>query len=1077
MPVSLGNVVNVSSPTGGATTSYNGSTNIVTTTNNEVIVVMFSEWGNPMGGVTSMQLDGVAMTLRVPQVNSSGASLPIMWVYDAVAATPGTHTVAYNCPNCSYNIFILNIFAIRGATTVGATTTFQGVGGGTGALSVTASGFVIIQACDLTGAIPTVPTCSPTETLTGAGISGHSGNQQDYATFYFLPATTRTDTLTAVGGAYRTITAVNYPLGTITWQPTATQSLVLTPAGNPTTGFWYPPGDVSIVAATTSTPWGGVVPCDQELVASVLPLTPFVSRAAMPPGDVSIVTTVSGSPTYVQLFPGAGFEVRIFDVAHPNNLLAYVPNPVSVQFEDTLSDVGAGQVTIETEDVPPSVFQKDNIWRISWDGVERFAFVAEQVQEENVNVSETHVRTAAGRGLACWLEKAKVYPVVMDQPSTPRQFNNNAWSGSTAAGIWQWLMLEAQNRGTATQVTWYNGWNKTKDSSGLAWTDVHNMDVAIGTDMLSMLGNLAKAVPFDWHMDPRFGFAIYQHMGVDRHGQIRIAPSGTLLTSTNLSDSSQLWTEFLVQDSNDACSVQNDATAINTYGRREQFANASSVVDATGRHDYAYQLLQQYKNMPIQRTATVAADIVGVQPYVNYQLGDIISVEVTSQVPFPGPDDIIVKARVVGIAMSVGDVSSGTTTSGATSTSSGAPVASSPTSGSSPATVHAEITLDFMFGQTLTPFDSSPSAPLGAGLVTIFADNGGSPLSITTSVIIPIALQVIANAPTYVTVDTYLRGQASTALTIQADVWINGNLIRSMKQVMTAGENTWSPTFVISSLPQGTNNCQLRLSVSTGTFAVAAYDLQHWYTGYNLQGGIVSGSTAINVVDTILAPWANTVASATPILAVQTPQGAVKVDSIAAPWANAVAATIPPSLVERIYSPIIAVGADDGSVNTTSSTWANNATTLEVGNDGTFVWGIWVRFVMPAAIPVGATISHAWLNLWSDQADAGPLAIIYGEKASAPTAPTTYADYTTRVRTTASALWNPVPSGAGVQQQSVDISAIIQELSTAYAPFTVIQLFVQDNSSPSNRKMIARSKENTNNQPPQLIVRWTGGTP
>jgi len=50
-------------------------------------------------------------------------------------------------------------------------------------------------------------------------------------------------------------------------------------------------------------------------------------------------------------------------------------------------------------------------------------------------------------------------------------------------------------------------------------------------------------------------------------------------------------------------------------------------------------------------------------------------------------------------------------------------------------------------------------------------------------------------------------------------------------------------------------------------------------------------------------------------------------------------------------------------------------------------------------------------------------------------------------------------------------------LSTAYAPFTVIQLFVQDNSSPSNRKMIARSKENTNNQPPQLIVRWTGGTP
>jgi len=750
----------------------------------------------------------------------------------------------------------------------------------------------------------------------------------------------------------------------------------------------------------------------------------------------------------VTLTPGSGFEVRVFDVANPNTLLAYIPNPVSVQFEDVLNDVGSGQVVVETEDVPWTIFDKDNIWRINWDGIERFAFLGEQVEEQYINDTETHVRTVAGRGLGAWLEKVKVYPVVMDQPDTPRNFNNNPLSGNTAAGIWKWLLLEAQNRGTATQVTFVNGWDATKDSEGVNWTDVHNMQVPIGPNLLDLLGQLSTAVPFDWHMASRFDLALALSYGANLYDKVRIAPSGSLLTSTTTTDSKDLWTVFLVQDSNNACSDQVDSTAITTYGRREQFASSDTVVDSTGRHDYAYQLLQQYKVLPKQRAATIAGDILGSQPYVDFNLGDIISVEVTTQVPFPGPDDIIVKARVVGIAMSAGG-------------------------NDQFPTVHAEVTLDFMFGKTLEPFNSSPASSTGSQFQIVYADIGNVTRTINTNIQLMINLLVHADSPTWVQVATYLRGQASVAQTMEADIVINGNLIRVLKQLLQAGEVTWTPEFVIPSLPEGDNTCQLRMKVDTGTFAIAPFDLQHWYEGYSLAGGIPQGDTSISVVDSF--PYTQVLSDHTPTsVATQTPTGSAlrtRTDTIT-PYHTLT--DVDPTLAYPGYVLTPGAGANDGSSNS-SPTFSNSSTTLEAGNDGGVIWGSYMRFVIPApGMPVaGTSIVYARLVLMGDAADNNANLIIHAERAASPTAPTSTADYNGRTRTTAGVTWAPGAVASGTAFTSIDFSSVNQELVNAYGnSITAIQIFVDDNTGPLNGKARWRSQENAANNPPQLVVRW-----
>jgi hypothetical protein len=771
---------------------------------------------------------------------------------------------------------------------------------------------------------------------------------------------------------------------------------------------------------TTYTPAGGL-----GVAASVVgqPRHTIPSTS----GAVAVVANTVGAPNYVQLLTGTGYEVRVYDVTNPNTtLLAVVPNPETVQFEDTISDVGSGQVTIATNDMPAAVWQKDHIWKIYWEGVLRFAFIAEQIEDESIADDEIRHRTIAGRGVGQWVDKMKVYPTAFPAGAVQRPFTN-----VTYASIYRTLLNEAHARGTATFVT-PSAWTAANDSEGAPWTDTNQIQVAVGTSMLDLLTQFSQALPFDWHVDAQFGLALALQMGQDKSASIRVQPVGSVIEATVTTDTTNLWDEVLIQDSNNQFSVQSDATAIAAWNRREQFASSQTVSGVTGRADLGLSLLNQWKVPAIQRLVQVDTSTPGRKPFVDYGLGDFISVEFT--------DGSVLTSRVIAIAMA----------------------------GGTDVVEIAQVTLDFDIGKKPDAGTTTETSLAYTGPVTIFADNGANALTIGTSVTPAIAMQLVAGQPTLLSCDTYIRGQASAVQTMTATVYIDGNPIRTMQQIFSAGQQTWAPTFVIPSIDAGTHSVQLRLSVDTGTFSIAAFDLQHWYTGNGLQGGVLGGNTLIEVVDTLaILSYPTVTTHATDV--VQTPVGIRRTDSIS----GYVGVTDIAAALWSGYFEVVANVGDDGATSSTPF-FTNNATAIEAGNDGGNIWGFFVRFVIPApGIPSGVTIRRAFFTGMPTETDSGLTAIIHAERAAGPAAPTSRADFLARTRTTASVAWNINPT-VNVSVQSPSLTAIIQELVTNYGgSITAIQLFVEDNGSPLNGKMLIQSLNHASPVPAALTVMYS----
>lgn len=425
-------------------------------------------------------------------------------------------------------------------------------------------------------------------------------------------------------------------------------------------------GVVSIVGT------GGIV---FNGTGSVQPPTPF--------GDVNVAVTVAGDPTADRLLVGAGFEVRVYDVLHPNNLLAVIPRPETVLFEDTLSDVGSGQITVATSDVPASVFGKDHIWRVFWEGLERFAFFAEQIQDDQVQDDEVRRWTIAGRGAGQWLDKMQTYPSSLSSTSNVRSFTS-----VSMASVLQTLLTEAHGRGTGTFIT-QDGWNSGSDSEGVSWTDTQTLGLGVGTSLLTLTQQFGQSVTFDWHMTSRFRLTLAKQLGQDKSSYIRIQPVGSIETEQVVADMTALWDVVLVQDSAGHYTETVDSTAVTTWGRRELAAS-----NTDGRAGFGQQLVNSYNHQAVQRTVQMSASTPGRKPFVDFGLGDFISCEFV--------DGTVLKCRVIAIAMSSG-YSEGE---------------------------ECEVTLDFGLG-TRVPFQSiGPDSGLGdggfggGGITMITSDDG-----------------------------------------------------------------------------------------------------------------------------------------------------------------------------------------------------------------------------------------------------------------------------------------------------------------------------------------------------------------
>lgn len=128
----------------------------------------------------------------------------------------------------------------------------------------------------------------------------------------------------------------------------------------------------------------------------------------------------SASPT-----PGSGWEVRVLSYKDYSTVLALLPPKMinSFQFVKQLSDLGSGSVTLNLDDPwwnlatltdgnPTSeILSFECLWQFLHDGVVRFEYLGETVQEQLVDPSEQRLVTITGPGGMATLKWAMAAPM------------------------------------------------------------------------------------------------------------------------------------------------------------------------------------------------------------------------------------------------------------------------------------------------------------------------------------------------------------------------------------------------------------------------------------------------------------------------------------------------------------------------------------------------------------------------------------------------------------------------------------------------------------------------------------------
>lgn len=413
-------------------------------------------------------------------------------------------------------------------------------------------------------------------------------------------------------------------------------------------------------------------------------------------------------------------QVYVYDPTSPfTNPLTLLSTLTSVAYEDNINDVGSGQVTVpDTPALNTNIFNKECFYQIVWTpGIAGFApltpvftFLGENVQFVQIPGPEGGGGyTIAGRGIGQWLDKMVTFPT--GWPSNPQ--GGQYFYASTYANTVQTLLSQGQGRGVATWIT-QNVWTASVDSNSNAWGESVNVAVPSGTTLLTWLKDVSLKRPLDWHMGPTGALSLFTSMGSNKQTSVEFWPGQGLVSAQATADWTNVWNAILFQDSTQVYNLETDATTITSYTRRETFASSQATIGTAAGAAQATQLLNTWKVPIIEEIASVEVAQVGHRPYVDYNIGDTISVVLPGVGGHPmvmqqgGSIPAPLAGRVLGIGASVGGAAGGV---GALTTpaSSGAlsPLNTTtniaPASGQQTTTTGFEITLNFMLEKNPKP--------------------------------------------------------------------------------------------------------------------------------------------------------------------------------------------------------------------------------------------------------------------------------------------------------------------------------------------------------------------------------------
>lgn len=721
-----------------------------------------------------------------------------------------------------------------------------------------------------------------------------------------------------------------------------------------------------------------------------------------------------------------GWEIQVSLLTSPAETFAIVDDFESFTFEDVLSDTGSAKVVIDAEEFNDAWVNDNTYWRFLEDGVPRFGFLPEVVEDLVIEEDEDPKVQVSGRGAGAVLEWGIVYPRDFGTAGAKVQRD---WVQRSYPDVLHSMLTEAQRRGTLDFVdvlSWQSSGvgvvpsRSMADSSGQTWNGIVDSYVRAGEDLLALTKRWAGIHPFDWHVDPDFSMDVWLAAGSDKSATVVLHPGGAITEQTVTRVRRSLRNIILIEDSQEKVYAISDEDSILKWHQRETYIKPDEAINEGSATAVGYPLLETSKDEQVERVIAVSPQQ-GRRPYVDYGLGDLVGIKF---------DVGIVAMRCFGITVGVdGDGNES-----------------------------IEAVVESILGpDSIDAVKGDISGGAGnSGPTLVYSELSGDFTATTTaSMTMPMAVQAVS--PTNGRAGINLHGTASTAMDLTASVYFGNVLAKTFKFPLHAGEQTVGLPFILAGIPESQETWRIQLQTSTGTFAMPTGKSNWWIESNDLAGGLGSGTPAADHLEPVnQVPYATITEDKLADLQVPVSSGKLEIVD----WDPVLVTD--PSVVTFGFDQSPEVGTDDGWVST-SPTIVTTGPQLEAGNSAGELRGLWVR--VPAPPPMaGRTIVKATLVGTLDAATIAPvrLKIRADISGSNPAAPESKAQFDSRAKTAAAADWD-IASGVatGTKLTSPNFASVIQEVVNLVGSPDYIQLFVEDDASDTDGRVQFRSFENT----------------
>lgn len=323
-----------------------------------------------------------------------------------------------------------------------------------------------------------------------------------------------------------------------------------------------------------------------------------------------------------------GWTSKVLSEDDYSTVIAEVVRFAELQFQKEQSGVGGGSIYIDMEDVlwttplPAGqtipIRDQQAIWQVYDDGVPRFAFFAEDVEEE---VVKDGLRTCkiSGRGIGACMEWAIVLPAGFPTyVTTDRTFTGAAMGGLLT------LLTEAQARG---EIDWVEAtFTATVDSRGVPWTTDQTLVASSGSTLLDLLNAWCEQTGATWKMLPGFKLWVEQTNGNHREDTVVFSIGGQQVEHGKRKTRRDIANAVYASGA-DGISQVSDGTSISKWRRRSHWVEAGQAGDATARDLVAAATVRLLGEQKVSREVKVHPDKPGRRIFVDYDVADWLTIE------------------------------------------------------------------------------------------------------------------------------------------------------------------------------------------------------------------------------------------------------------------------------------------------------------------------------------------------------------------------------------------------------------------------------------------------------------------